>query len=147
VPEKSGFGKFPNWRVAAGSLPITSFCRKFDIANVSLNGTAAAQVTLLKLEDIGVLQGAALQIPSGTAGESVDVGISSSLGTGTLAAAAIYYRTPTIAGGNPEQCRGLSIIIKPRRSTGVRFQGLSREIVPNRPGDRQEQCQQIGCNA
>ncbi len=42
------------------------------------------------------LQGEAIQVPNGTPGESANVVVSSSVGSGTLTAAATYYPAPTI---------------------------------------------------
>jgi hypothetical protein len=42
------------------------------------------------------LQGESIQVPAGTPGESAKVVVSSSVGSGTLAAAATYYAAPTI---------------------------------------------------
>jgi WD40 repeat protein len=42
------------------------------------------------------LEGEAIQVPNGTPGASVNVAVSSSVGSGTLTAAATYYPAPTI---------------------------------------------------
>jgi len=58
-------------------------------------GGASVQVTSLSYGG-PTLQGETIQVPNGTPGETANVVVSSSVGSGTLAAAATYYAAPTI---------------------------------------------------
>lgn len=58
-------------------------------------GGAPVKVTSLSYGG-PTLQGEAVQVPNGTPGESANVVVSSSVGSGTLTAAATYYSAPTI---------------------------------------------------
>jgi hypothetical protein len=58
-------------------------------------GGSSVKVTSLSY-NATPLEGEAIQVPNGTPGESANVVVSSSVGSGTLSAAATYYAAPTI---------------------------------------------------
>ena len=64
--------------------------------SVSVGNAQSPKVVSLQNPGPGVLQGEAFQIPNGTPGQSVDLEVSSSFGSGTLPSAAAYYPAPTI---------------------------------------------------
>lgn len=65
--------------------------------SVSIGGQLATGATTLGSEQYGTVSGAlAFHVPNGSPGESGDVHVSSSFGSGTLAAAATYYPASTI---------------------------------------------------
>jgi hypothetical protein len=63
---------------------------------VTVGSVTSPKVNSLLGSETGTLQGVAIAIPDGSPGQSVDVGVSSPLGNGTLLAAARYYPTPKI---------------------------------------------------
>jgi hypothetical protein len=63
---------------------------------VTVGGVTSPKVVSLLGATTGTLQGVAIAIPGGSPGQTVDIGISSPLGNGTLSAAARYYPTPKI---------------------------------------------------
>ena len=65
-----------------------------EVPAITVGGAASAQITMLQQST--VLDVAALAVPAGSAGQTVDVGVTSSVGSGTLTAAASYLPTPTI---------------------------------------------------
>lgn len=67
---------------------------------VSVGGQAAPQVTPLANFSTTSLQGVSVVIPKGAPGNPVDIVVNSSLGSGTLDAAATYYGQPTIIPGS-----------------------------------------------
>ena len=70
--------------------------KNLEIPAVEIGSEAATNVTLIQDIDFGVLQGVAMQVPNGPAGQKVAVTASSSVGSGALASAASYYAAPTI---------------------------------------------------
>jgi hypothetical protein len=64
--------------------------------SVTVGNAQSPKVVSLESTGVGVLQGEQIQIPDGTPGQSVDLAVSSSLGSGTLPSAAAYYKTPSI---------------------------------------------------
>jgi hypothetical protein len=64
--------------------------------SVTVGNAQSPQVVSLGSPGLGVFQGEQIQIPNGTPGQSADLTVSSSLGSGTLHSAAAYYATPTI---------------------------------------------------
>jgi hypothetical protein len=67
-----------------------------EIPTVTIAGQPALNVGAVDSAGPGAIQGTVVQIPNGSAGEQSTVGVTSSLGTGTLTAAATYYESPTI---------------------------------------------------
>jgi hypothetical protein len=66
---------------------------------ITVAGQPAA-VAASGTDNFGVLQFATINVPQGTPGESADIVVSSSLGSGTLTRAATYYPSPTIVGAS-----------------------------------------------
>jgi hypothetical protein len=64
--------------------------------SISVGGQSALKVTALSDLGIGTLQGDLIKVPNGSSGESVNIEVTSSLGSGTLASAATYFAAPTI---------------------------------------------------
>jgi hypothetical protein len=65
--------------------------------SVSIGGQPATGAVTLGAQGLTSTLGAlAFHLPNGSAGESADVAVSSSFGSGTLASAATYYPAPTI---------------------------------------------------
>lgn len=65
-----------------------------EVPSVTVGGSS---VKVTPLSYTGpTFQGEAIQVPNGTPGESANVVVSSSVGSGTLVAAATYYAAPTI---------------------------------------------------
>ena len=67
-----------------------------EIPTVTIAGQPALNVGAVDSAGPGVIQGVAVQVPNGSSGEQAGVGVTSSLGSGTLTAAATYYESPTI---------------------------------------------------
>ena len=59
--------------------------------SVTLGGQPALKVISLGNAGLGTLQADGIQVPNGAPGESADIVVSSSIGSGTLASAATYY--------------------------------------------------------
>jgi hypothetical protein len=70
--------------------------KALEVPSVAIGGQPAANVTNLIEFEFNSLQQLAAQIPNGAPGASVDVTVSSSSGTGTLANAATYIPSATI---------------------------------------------------
>jgi hypothetical protein len=65
--------------------------------SLSVGGQAAMNATTLGSVWYGTtLEGLAFQVPDGTPGESADVAVSSSIGSGSLSTGATYYPAPSI---------------------------------------------------
>jgi hypothetical protein len=64
--------------------------------SITVGGQPALKVASVGSAGLGALQVATIQVPNGAPGESADVAVSGSLGSGTLASAATYYPAPTI---------------------------------------------------
>jgi hypothetical protein len=64
--------------------------------SVTVGGEAVTNPTAITGYGLGTLEVEGFYVPDGSPGESVDVGISNSLGSGTLPSVATYYPAPTI---------------------------------------------------
>jgi hypothetical protein len=65
-------------------------------SSVSLGGQSALNVNMLNNVGLGALEGESMRVPNGTPSEFVNIGVTDSLGAGTLLSGTSYYKSPTI---------------------------------------------------